>query len=114
MSDAAWADGHARCLGVQLAGHDMDELTDTGVPAEGETLLLLLNAHHDAIPFRLPALPHGRRWQALLDTIRADPPSASYRGRTAFPLTARSLALLADRPLAAARPRAGHGERSQG
>ena len=105
MSDAAWADGHARCLGVQLAGHDMDETTESGEPAEGDTLLLLLNAHSAAIAFRLPALPAGRRWDAVVHTVSAAPPSASHRGRAEFPLAARSLALLADRPHPPARHR---------
>jgi glycogen operon protein len=103
MSDASWADGHARCLGVQLAGHDMDELSESGAPSEGDTLLLLLNAHHDTVRFRLPALPAGRRWVPLVNTGSAEPPAGAFRGRSELAMVPCSVALLADR---AAAPRA--------
>ena len=98
MSDASWQDGHALCLGVQLAGHDIDELADSGTPSEGDTLLLLLNAHHEEIRFRLPALAVGRHWLELLNTVGTAATSRPHRGRSRFPLTGRSVALLADRP----------------
>jgi hypothetical protein len=54
-----------------------------------DDLLLLLNAHDDAIVFRLP----DAGWTVLLDTARLETPSVA----TTYPLQSRSLALLAKR-----------------
>ena len=62
-----------------------------GAPGrDGPTLMLLVNA--DAAPLWF-SLPTGR-WQALLDTTTADA-AVPWDGERAYPLAARSLALLA-------------------
>ena len=61
----------------------------------GDTLLVLMNAHHEAIDFALPG-GAGERWDALIDThfpdglpeVRAHPAGAGY------PLQGRSAVLL--------------------
>src|SRR5262249_27765811 len=55
MADAAWDAGFIRCLGLRLAGDQIGDVDERGEPIVGETFLLLLNAHHEPIPFRLPA-----------------------------------------------------------
>ena len=54
MSDAAWNDPSVKCLGVRLAGDLINEVDERGEPIKGDTLLLLLNAHWEEIPFTLP------------------------------------------------------------
>ena len=46
--------GFARSLGVRLAGDLIDDVDKRGEPVVGESLLLLLNAHHEPVPFTLP------------------------------------------------------------
>ena len=55
MSDKAWGAGFVRSLGVRLAGDVIGDVDERGDLIVGETLLLLLNAHHEPIPFTLPA-----------------------------------------------------------
>src|SRR5262249_35335738 len=55
MTDADWNAGFVKCLGVRLAGDLIGDVDERGEPITGETLLLLLNAHHEAVPFALPA-----------------------------------------------------------
>jgi isoamylase len=70
MADANWTDGLARCLGVLLDGRAQP----TGIRRRGtdQTLLLILNAYHDAVNFKLPKVPGGRNWAALVDTNQPD------------------------------------------
>jgi glycogen operon protein len=68
MTDEAWTTGYVRCLGVLLAGDEIDELDDHGQKIVGDSLLILLNAHHEAIPFVLPPLRAQQQWELLFDT----------------------------------------------
>ncbi|MFT3787474.1 MAG: glycogen debranching protein GlgX [Tepidisphaeraceae bacterium] len=96
MDDQAWNDPHVKCLGVRLAGDQINELDERGDPIKGDTLLILLNAHWEEIPFTLPSAAEGDVWQTLIDTadpdrengMRVRPP------KELFPLYGRSLALL--------------------
>jgi len=93
MDDTSWAAGFVRCLGVFLAG-ETGELDESGKPVVGDNLLLLLNAHHEPLPFQLPRVAVGRvSLELLLDT--ADPEAGPRRVRPSQPyqLQARSLAL---------------------
>jgi glycogen operon protein len=90
MTDSDWA-SFVRCLGMQLAGTLVDEVDEIGRRIEGDTLLILLNAHHETLKFKLPECPPGEHWQPLLDSARrgetADPPPDPY------PLVERSVAV---------------------
>ena len=79
-----------------LSGHGLAESDAHGDPLDDDDLLLLLNAHHEAIPFVLPK-PRLTHWIVLLDTAyRADAPSsrARYRSARRIPLQGRSMAVL--------------------
>jgi glycogen operon protein len=95
MTDEEWSQSFARCLGVFLSGHGLTEHDAHGHPVADDDLLLLLNAHHDEIPFTLPGEPNVR-WNALTDTSAADgtPPRISFQAGTPYPLQGRSVALL--------------------
>ncbi|HET6467433.1 MAG TPA: glycogen debranching protein GlgX [Geminicoccaceae bacterium] len=67
MSSEQWQDANARCLGMLLAGDANPDLTPRGTPLVNSTLLVLMNAHHEPVPFTLPELPEGG-WRPLLDT----------------------------------------------
>ena len=54
MTDEDWNAGFIKCIGVRLAGDLIDDEDERGEPIVGDTLLLLLNAHHEPIPFTLP------------------------------------------------------------
>jgi glycogen operon protein len=91
-----WRDQAARSLGVVLDGR-----VQGGVlrHPDGEVLLLLLNAYHDVVRFRLPATPGAARWTLLVDTNQPQ-----LAGQSAFPVgheyevTGRSLLLLLMEP----------------
>jgi glycogen operon protein len=100
MNDEDWNDPQRACLGVRLAGDAIDEVDRRGNPVRGDTLLLLLNAHHEPHDFILPAHREDVEWELLLDTRNAlgrpDSP-ARFKGGKAYPMESRSLVLLAQR-----------------
>ncbi|OWK34773.1 glycogen debranching protein GlgX [Fimbriiglobus ruber] len=67
MGDDDWA-GFVKCLGMRLAGDLIGETDEQARPIVGDTLLLLLNAHHEPIPFTLPVTNPGHHWERLFDT----------------------------------------------
>ena len=75
MSADAWQTGYARCLGVELAGDLIGDSDERGEPLWGDSILLLMNAHYEAMPFTIPTRGEGEPWERLLDT--ADPSAAS-------------------------------------
>ena len=51
MTDETWNSPDVRCLGVRLNGDAIDEVDERGERIVGDTLLLLLNAGEEAVPF---------------------------------------------------------------
>jgi isoamylase len=95
MSDEDWENPYARCLGLRLAGDAIEEVDERGNRIVDDTLLLLLNAHHESIPFVLPAHRTKVRWDLVLDTREATGQRRYrlLRGGEPYELEARSLAL---------------------
>jgi glycogen operon protein len=104
MSDQDWNNNGARCMGVRLAGDVIDEETDQGEPIVGETLLLLLNAHHEPLPFTLPATKTEHHWHRMLDTADDQGDLLVLEGGNQYTLKERSFALLSAREPAAVTP----------
>ncbi|HRH79538.1 MAG TPA: glycogen debranching protein GlgX [Thiobacillaceae bacterium] len=96
MTDEEWHQHFARCLGVYLAGCAMDEVDERGRSILDDGFLLLINAHHEAIPFTLPEFNRADPWLCLLDTSCDSGLSSdgSYASGTEYPVQGRSLVLL--------------------
>ena len=95
MSVEEWDNNFARCLGVFLGGEALREVDERGRRVVDDSFLLLFNAHHDAIPFKLPDLGAGG-WLALVDTAFGNGllPEGTYQPNGTYKLAGRSLALL--------------------
>jgi glycogen operon protein len=96
ITDEDWNNWHTRCLGLRLSGDAIEELDVRGNHIVDHTLLMLLNAHYEPLPFVLPAYQTPVRWEALVDTRTTTGrlPSLFLRGGETYILEARSLALL--------------------
>jgi isoamylase len=93
MTDADWQAGFIKCMGVRLAGDLIGDIDERGDPIKGETLLLLFNAHHEAIPFAVPQTKDEHRWERLLDT--AEPGEVEpITADTKYDVQARSVVVL--------------------
>jgi glycogen operon protein len=99
MTDAQWGQDFARCLGVFFAGEGLTEHDERGRRIQDANFLLLINAHHEPIPFVLPRLDGVRNWSAVLDTSHEEGMrrGADYPSGSRYPLEGRALALLMER-----------------
>ena len=111
MTNEAWRRASERCLGVRLAGEAIDEADERGGRTVDDTLLMLFNADDREAPFTLPepgrgaswnreapcTLPEperGASWTRVLDTAAPRTHAAGFGGGAAYPLGARSVAVL--------------------
>ena len=97
MSDQDWDAGFAKCLGVRLAGDVLGELDEHGECVKGETLLILMNAHHEAIPFTLPTTRLEHRWECVVDTAVSRKDLVVISGEVPYTLHGRSVVLMKTR-----------------
>jgi glycogen operon protein len=79
-------------------------MSEMGERIVGDTLLVLLNAHHEAIPFTLPLHKDGQRWERLLDTAATGAVTNSVDDDQPYQLEGRSLAVLKAPSLTEAMP----------
>ena len=97
MTDLEWDQSFARCLGLFLAGGAIEEHDERGNLIKDDNMILILNAHHEPIPFTLPANPPNARWEVLVDTSSEDGRNVDgrfYHSGGEYPLKKRSLVLL--------------------
>jgi isoamylase len=71
MTDEDWQ-SYTRCLGIRLAGDAIDEVDPVGQRIVDDTLLVLINAHHEPLDFVLPTHTREVSWETLLDTRGTD------------------------------------------
>jgi glycogen operon protein len=97
MQEEDWTNG-ARCFGMLLDGRAQV----TGIKQRGQdaTMLLILNSHHDGVPFTLPGAGDDSAhalWALVLDTQFSDAAQTAendYSAGDVYEVAARSLLLL--------------------
>jgi glycogen operon protein len=101
MTEELWHDENQRCLGIQLDGRAQP----SGIKQLGSdaTLLWIVNAHHESVPFVLPEVVRGTQWLGLVDTHSpSNVEPRPFRFNFVYPVAGRSLALFVldapDRP----------------
>ncbi len=94
-----WHLSFARCFGFHLGGDTGEYFSRSGEKLVDDRFILLLNADHDLIAFKLPPPDLGKAWKVLIDTARPDTggQGAEFRTRKSYPLQGRSLVLLIHR-----------------
>ncbi len=97
MGQDDWGVAHAKALGLLLSGEaGLMHLTRRGDPEPDDTFLLLLNASHLPVQWRLPVVA-GSRWRLVIDTAQETVESgrgAQRPMRRAIEVAPRSLMLL--------------------
>ena len=82
MKDESWGAGFVRCLGLRIAGQAAES------ERSAEDILILMNAHHEAISFRL-----NEEWKLAIDTARPKLKGETHPADSDFSLQARSMAV---------------------
>jgi isoamylase len=94
MDEKAWNAHFVRCVGFRLAGIATEEMESDGESIDNETLFVMMNAHHEALQFRLPTHAEGENWERILDTGKSDWARILRLRDHAYPLQGRSVAVL--------------------
>jgi isoamylase len=92
MAPNDWENPNARSMGVLLDGRAQP----TGIRRHGTdvTLLLVVNAHHDVVKFKLPDVVGAVCWKLLVDTNQPDiEDPIPFAFETEYQVTGRSLLL---------------------
>jgi isoamylase len=93
VTDETWNAPFVRSLGVLMVGNVLDEVDERGRQVMGDTLLILLNAHFEEVPFALPLVADDKTWVRVVDTLYAQTEERRFAGGTTYPLQGRTLAL---------------------
>ena len=93
MTDEAWSADFVRSIGMVLSGTGIEELDEHGEPIIGDTLLILLNAHHDRVSFTLPDLDPSHKWERVFDTVDPHISPRACKPGARYPLEGRSVAV---------------------
>jgi isoamylase len=95
MSDDQWRDGFARSLGVFLSGRGLDERDERGRTIVDNDFLVLINAHHETVEFKLPAQPEDAQWVLRVDTtnVAFEADERAFAPGDSYALQGRALAL---------------------
>jgi len=96
MTDTEWHQQSPHCLGMFLDGEGLGEVDDRGKAVRDKDFLVLLNANHEPVSFRLPTLKPEASWVSLVDTSCECSTHSECRHESAasYELSARSLAVL--------------------
>jgi glycogen operon protein len=111
MSDEAWNTGYGQCLGVRFPGDLIGDVNERGEPITGDSIVLLVNAHHETIPFTLPSREGESGWDLLIDTAVPASESVEYPGGKQYDLKGRSMVVLRSRSAQPGSPARTNGER---
>jgi isoamylase len=100
MTPEEWEKDFARSLGMWLNGEELPETDGRGRPLHDASFLVLFNAHHDVVEFKLPALTDGGAWTTEIDTTgdEGEPPPGRKRPSGTYSLQGRSLVVLRQVP----------------
>jgi isoamylase len=94
MADSDWNAGNARCLGMGLKGDQIDEEDEHGRRIIGDSFLILFNADHQAVSFRLGGRARGLNWELLVDTSSPNVEGRRLERLDEYLLQGRTLAVL--------------------
>jgi isoamylase len=91
MKPETWDNEMTRCFGMLLDGRAQV----SGIKRLGGdvTLLIVFNAHHDVVKFKLPRSADSSGWKRIVDTNDPTLPAQKFKIGAVYEVTARSLLL---------------------
>jgi glycogen operon protein len=92
MTTADWENPATKCFGMLLDGRAQE----SGIKRQGSdaTLLMIYNAHDEAVEFTLPQVTQGRSWVELIDTHVPDKKLTLYQFGHRLEVAGRSMLAL--------------------
>ena len=96
MPESAWTTEWNRAMGVMLNGKTLQASDEEGNPLEDDSFLILVNASHEGVEFKLPPVPNGSPWCQLMDTENITDPFHEARVGKKVIVGGRSMKVLSD------------------
>ncbi len=94
MSEEDWGNGHARSLMVFLNGQAIPEPDKRGNRILDDHFLVIINGHHEPIPFTLPDLTYGSHWLVEVNTAGVAEDPELHEPKSEFVAAPRSVVVL--------------------
>jgi glycogen operon protein len=96
MTQRDWRNPEARAIGVFLNGDELNMTTSSGDELRDESFLVLFNAHHEPMTFRMPTRRFGSRWTLELSTAEPEleRDARAWSARAEVNVESRSILLL--------------------
>jgi isoamylase len=94
MGARDWEEPHLRCLGWFLGGDAIGGRAPDGSRLSGESLLIYVNAHHEAVEVTLPGNAWGDAWEVELETAREVASVETLPAAAKYLLASRALVVL--------------------
>ena len=84
--------------GFGFPGDLIGDVNERGEPITGDSIVLLVNAHHEPIPFTLPLRGEGQEWERLIDTADPEAEAIKRKGGEQYEIKGRSMVILRSKP----------------
>ncbi len=94
MTEEDWSKSWLRAMAFWLGGDAIPMLDERGERITGDGLLVLVNAHHESVAFKVPRTEQDSRWSLEFDTQEARFPEAGREVKESYELIGRSMAVL--------------------
>ena len=96
MTQRDWRNAEAHAIGVFLNGDELNMTTPSGDELRDESFLVLFNAHHESMTFRMPTRRFGSRWTHELSTAEpeVERDARTWSARQEVTVESRSILLL--------------------
>jgi isoamylase len=96
VSDDVWNTEWNRSVGILLNGNTLQVTNEEGQPVIDDSFLILVNAAHEGVEFKLPESPSKRPWCQAIDTENIDDPFAKAVIEKQIIVGGRSLKVFTD------------------
>jgi glycogen operon protein len=93
MKAEDWSSGFGKAVAMFLNGQEIPSPDERGRRVVDDSFLVLFNAHHEPLEFRMPPKIWGPRWLRIIDTADAFDEGESVDARKSTTVAARSLAV---------------------
>ena len=96
FSEESWGEAWNRSLALMLNGKTLNVSDEEGTPITDDSFLMMINAFHEGVEFKLPDVPNGRPWRYVLNTENMDDPFEETSAGEKIIVGGRTFVLLSD------------------
>jgi isoamylase len=94
LTESQWSDGKMLCFGMVIDGRA--QVSGIKRPGADATLLIVVNAYHDVVNFKLPTVSGSDQWACLIDTnVPVQEEILDFDSDATYQVTGRSMLLFA-------------------